>query len=291
MTAQFDRAARRRRRPELRHEAEPPGRRTSTSSSTSCPPAARRSPITTSSTTASKGSGAPATARSTRASQRSQIIRRYVLSLENNRGPVGASIGVLGRGFTPQDAVSFEARPRARSTPRPPRSASSSRPFRRGRNYRVTLNGSAGNSPIGTFRVDPTNVTVSPGALTPAPRRDPVPHLQPVDRGARPADSSSTSRPTCPRASSCPRSSSRPGSNTVTIPVQGGKPGNGSLVLKGYGTRPHGAGHGFGQVRVTQTGRWSLAAFDLAGRRRCAHLRQAAAGASAGDTRIWSSWV
>src|SRR5215211_8131708 len=40
-----------------------------------------------------------------------QIVRRYVLSLEVNRGPVGARISVLGRGFTPQDVVHFNGTP------------------------------------------------------------------------------------------------------------------------------------------------------------------------------------
>ena len=31
-----------------------------------------------------------------------QIVNRYVLSLEVNRGPVGARISILGRGFTAQ---------------------------------------------------------------------------------------------------------------------------------------------------------------------------------------------
>ena len=40
-----------------------------------------------------------------------QIVHRYVVSLEVNRGPVGARISVLGRGFTPQDAVYFDGSP------------------------------------------------------------------------------------------------------------------------------------------------------------------------------------
>ena len=42
-----------------------------------------------------------------------QIVRRYVLSLEVNRGPVGARISVLGRGFTAQDAIHFNGYARA----------------------------------------------------------------------------------------------------------------------------------------------------------------------------------
>jgi len=40
-----------------------------------------------------------------------KIVRRYVLSLEVNRGPVGARIGILGRGFTPYDQISVNGQP------------------------------------------------------------------------------------------------------------------------------------------------------------------------------------
>src|SRR5829696_6776657 len=43
--------------------------------------------------------------------ERVQIMHRYVVSLEVNRGPVGARISVLGRGFTPQDTVHFNGTP------------------------------------------------------------------------------------------------------------------------------------------------------------------------------------
>jgi hypothetical protein len=43
--------------------------------------------------------------------QHAAIVSRYVLSLEVNRGPVGARIGVLGRGFTPQDLIGFDGTP------------------------------------------------------------------------------------------------------------------------------------------------------------------------------------
>ena len=166
--------------------------------------------------------------------QRSQIVRRYVLSLENNRGPVGASIGVLGRGFTPQDTVSFEANP-ARTVYASPTSLSFFVPaVPTGHNYQVTLNSAAGNSPIGTFRVDPANVAVSPSALS----------LRPGESQSL-TFSLSTAAPAggllldvttdVPESVIMPEVIVPAGSNTVTVPVQGGKPGSGSLVLKGYG--------------------------------------------------------
>ena len=48
--------------------------------------------------------------------QHAKISGRYVFSLETGRGPVGARIGILGRGFTPQDQISLDNAP-ARTIP------------------------------------------------------------------------------------------------------------------------------------------------------------------------------
>ena len=43
--------------------------------------------------------------------QHANLANRYVLSLEATRGPVGARISVLGRGFTAQDVVTLDGVP------------------------------------------------------------------------------------------------------------------------------------------------------------------------------------
>ena len=104
--------------------------------------------------------------------EHAKIVRRYVLSLEVNRGPVGASIGVLGRGFTPQDVISLDGTA-VRTVFASPTSLSFFVPaMPTGKNYQVTLGGTAGNSPVGTFRIDGANLTVSPSSLTLGPGRN-----------------------------------------------------------------------------------------------------------------------
>ena len=71
----------------------------------------------------------------------------------------------LGRGFTPQDAINFNGAP-ARTTFESPNALSFYVPaLEANRNYQVTLNSAAGNSPVGTFRIDPSSVSVSPQSL------------------------------------------------------------------------------------------------------------------------------
>ena len=75
-----------------------------------------------------------------------EVVNRYVVSLEVNRGPVGARIGVLGRGFTPQDLVGFDGTA-VRTVYESPTSLGFFVPaLSPGRTYKVTLSSAAGNS-------------------------------------------------------------------------------------------------------------------------------------------------
>jgi hypothetical protein len=163
-----------------------------------------------------------------------QIVSRYVVSLEVNRGPVGARISVLGRGFTPQDVVHLNGTP-ARTAYESPNSISFFvPPLEPNRNYQVTVNGAAGNSPVGTFRVDAATVSVSPTSLT-------------LRTGERQSLSFSLPNAAPPGgtlidiATDVPESVIMPevivpqGQSNVSVPVEGGKPGNGNLFLKGFG--------------------------------------------------------
>jgi hypothetical protein len=164
-----------------------------------------------------------------------KIERRYVLSLEDNRGPVGASVGVLGRGFTTQDVIALDGSP-ARTV-----YASTTSltffvpPLPSDRNYQVTLNGAAGNSPVGTFHVDPTSVTVAPASLVLAPGEKQTLTFtlsNPAPEGGILLDVTTD----VPESVIMPEVIVPQGELSVAVTIQGGKPGNGSLFLKGYGT-------------------------------------------------------
>ena len=165
---------------------------------------------------------------------RVKLVRRYVLSLEVNRGPVGSRVSVLGRGFTTQDQINFNGTP-ARTVCESPNALSFFVPaLESGRNYQVTLNSTSGNSPVGTFRIDASSVTVSPPSIS-------------LRTGARQSLSFSIPNPAPPGGTLIDLSTDVPesvimpeivvpqGQTTVTVTVEGGKPGNGSLFLKGYG--------------------------------------------------------
>jgi hypothetical protein len=164
-----------------------------------------------------------------------QLARRYVLSLEVNRGPVGSRISVLGRGFTPQDTITFSGTPVRTQFESPTSLSFFVPPLEPNRNYQVALSSSAGDSPVGTFRVDPSNISVSPQSLM----------LRAGDRQSlsftlpHPAPAGGTLldvQTDIPESIIMPEVVVPQGQTFVSVTVEGGKPGNGSLYLKGYGS-------------------------------------------------------
>lgn len=165
--------------------------------------------------------------------QHATIQRRYVLSLEANRGPVGASIGVLGRGFTSQDTLAFNGTP-VRTVFSSPTSLEFFVPALPAGNYAVMLTSTAGNSPVGTFRIDSTGVSVSPTSLS--LHAGEQQSLTFTLSGSAPSGGLLLDVTTdVPESVIMPEVTVPAGQNSVTVSIQGGKPGTGSLLLKGYG--------------------------------------------------------
>jgi len=166
---------------------------------------------------------------------RSKIVGRYVLSLETNRGPVGARVSVLGRGFTAQDSVTFDGTP-ARTVFDSANALSFFVPaVEIGRNYKVEIVGANGTSSVGTFRVDASTVTVSPSelSLTKGQTQSLTFTLtNPAPTGGLLLDITTDA----PDSIIMPEVVVEAGSTSATISVTGGKSGSGSLFLKGYGS-------------------------------------------------------
>ncbi|HVS53841.1 MAG TPA: IPT/TIG domain-containing protein [Opitutaceae bacterium] len=163
-----------------------------------------------------------------------KIVHRYVLSLEVNRGPVGARISVLGRGFTPQDQINFNGSP-ARTVFESPNALSFFvPPLDANHNYRVTLNSASGNSPVGTFRIDPSNVTVFPTSLTLRAGAQQVLTFT-IPNAAPPGGTLLDVTTDVPECVIMPEVIVPQGQTSVSVNVEGGKPGSCTLFLKGYG--------------------------------------------------------
>ena len=162
-----------------------------------------------------------------------KIARRYVLSLEVNRGPVGARGNGRGRGCAAQDTVYLDNQP-TRTVFESPNSISFFIPaVPANRNYKVMLGGLSGNSFVGTLRVDPSNVQVFPTSLT--LHSGEVQNLTfslpyAATAGGLLLDVTTD----VPESVIMPEVVVPAGQSSVSIPVQGGKKGSGNLSLKGY---------------------------------------------------------
>jgi hypothetical protein len=166
---------------------------------------------------------------------RIKIVRRYVLSLEVNRGPVGARISVLGRGFTPQDVVNFNGTATRTICESPNALSFFVPPLESGRNYQVTLSSVSGNSPVGTFRIDASSVSVSPTSISLSTGAKTqltfsIPNFAPPGGTLLDVTTDVSESVIMPEVI-IPQ-----GQTSVTITIEGGKPGNGSLFLKGFGS-------------------------------------------------------
>jgi hypothetical protein len=167
--------------------------------------------------------------------QHASIVRRKVLSLDANRGPVGARISVLGRGFTPSDVILVGGQ-QVRTSFESPTSLSFFVPaLDPNRNYPVTLQSPAGNSPVGTFHIDSSTVTITPQSLNlRTGQREPLTFTlpNPAPAGGTLLDVTTD----IPDSVIMPEVLVQQGQTSVTVNVEGGKPGSGTLYLKGFGS-------------------------------------------------------
>ena len=175
-----------------------------------------------------------------------QVNGRYVLRPEANRAPVGARVSMLGAGFTPADVVYFDALP-TRTVFESPSSLSFFVPsVEAGHSYRLHLAGGGDPLEVGTFQVDAISCQVTPSSLTLRSGEQQaltftIPMTAPA--GGMLVEVT-TDAPDCVVM---PEVMIPAGSTSVTVAVQGGKPGSGSLFVK--------TGSGETTIPVTVTGR------------------------------------
>jgi hypothetical protein len=171
--------------------------------------------------------------------QRSAILGRYASQLETNRGPVGARVAILGRGFTPGDQVYLDNTPAAPEFIELSSNALAFRvpPVAVGKSYTVRVGNANGSVVAGTFHVDALGaVTAAPASLSlragqaqrltfrlvaPAPAGDLL-----LDLVTEPGKEALVKMdPVIVPAGYAGRE----------VWVTGGTPGSGNLILKGYG--------------------------------------------------------
>ena len=162
------------------------------------------------------------------------LTNRYVISLETSRGPVGATIGAVGRGFTKFDRVAFNdteaetfyhsANALSFRVPLLPAS----------RTYNVILKTGNGELSMGTFRIDPASIHAQPSRLlmNSGERSLIVFSIRseaPV--GGIPLDITTD----IPDGVIMPEATLPGGARSISVPLEGGRPGHGTLFINAPG--------------------------------------------------------
>lgn len=159
------------------------------------------------------------------------IAGRYVIRPEATRAPVGSRVSILGAGFTPSDIVYFDNMP-TRTVFESPSSLSFFVPaVEPGRSYKLTVRGAGVGLDVGSFRVDAISFQVTPSAITLRPGEQQAITFtipQPAPAGGLLIDVTTD----VPESVVMPVVMIQPGQTSGTVPIQGGKPGTGSLFFR-----------------------------------------------------------
>ncbi len=163
--------------------------------------------------------------------QTMNIAGRYVIRSEATRAPVGSRVSVLGAGFTPADVVYFDQTP-TRTVFESPSSLSFFVPaVEASRTYKLSVAGTGINLDVGSFHVDPISFQVAPSALMLRPGEQQA--LTFTIPTAAPAGGMLIDVTTdVPDSVVMPEVLVPAGQTSVTVPVEGGKAGSGSLFFK-----------------------------------------------------------
>ncbi len=161
---------------------------------------------------------------------RFNLANRYIVQLESDRAPVGSTIPVMGRGFTPSDTIVVGEQ--AAET----RFVSENvlqfivPPLQAGVSYPVTWESGLGAQVIGNFRVDPSTLIVRPERLVIRSGDRAVLVIQ-IEFEAPPGGLIVNDTTDVPRSIVMPEVVIPEGSRTVNITVEGAEPGSGNLYF------------------------------------------------------------
>jgi hypothetical protein len=164
-----------------------------------------------------------------------RLENRYVGNLASYRGPVGVEIAVQGRGFTKYDAVTIgEEKATTRYlSENELRFTIPSLPA--GLDYPVQLiGGPHGALDIGNFRIDESVLGVVPNSLE-IQSGDSATLLFKIDFEAPAGGIPIDIKTNIPTSIIMPEALITEGDKTVNIPVQGGEPGEGKMIITAAG--------------------------------------------------------
>jgi len=161
---------------------------------------------------------------------RFQLENRFVGNLLAYRAPIGNKISIQGRGFTKHDQVQFGSEIVATKFLSENELQFTVPPLPSGIDYSLQLIGGAGKLPIGDFRIDESEMQVDPKVAELA-SGEVVTFLFRIDFEAPEGGLPVKIETDVPDSIIMPKIRIPSGAKSVSAPLKGGSPGNGSIFV------------------------------------------------------------
>lgn len=166
-----------------------------------------------------------------------RLINRYPIQLVNDRGPAGASIPIVGNGFTSQDVVVVGGTEALTTIHSPNSLEFVVPPLPAGGTYRVVLRTGSGDLSAGNFRVDEAALSVQPRELFLSSGQTDFLIVE-TDNVAPLGGLRIDAQTDIPESIIMPEIVVPEGARSVNVNITGGTPGTGRLVLSVPGYAP-----------------------------------------------------
>ncbi|MGE4551318.1 MAG: IPT/TIG domain-containing protein, partial [Opitutales bacterium] len=167
---------------------------------------------------------------------RFQLENRYVGNLLAYRAPIGSKISVQGRGFTKYDKVQFGPESAVTQFLSENELQFTVPSLPSGIDYALVLEGGAGKLPIGDFRIDESEIRVTPKAVE-VSTGDVETLLFNIDFDAPDGGLVAKIETNVPASVIMGEVRIAAGARSVSAPVKGGTPGSGSIFVTIAGLR------------------------------------------------------
>mgnify|MGYP001260369783 CR=1 FL=1 len=162
------------------------------------------------------------------------LVNRYITSIDSERGPVGATIPVLGRGFTPYDRIYVGATEASTRYESGHAMTFTVPPLAPGQIYPVELRNEQGNLPIGHFRIDASSIKSSQSEIHLEMGESTIVVFK-LDFDAPYGGLPISITTDVPSSVVMPEVMIPEGARTVSVPIQGSIPGEGTLFVEATG--------------------------------------------------------
>lgn len=163
-----------------------------------------------------------------------RLVNRYPIQLEVNRGPVGARVSLVGRGFSKFDTIVVGDTEVATQFASPNAVSFSVPALAANKTYSVALRTGQGDIPAGNFRIDAAQLKILPASLDLAQGERSM-LIVSIDTDAPAGGLYLNITTDAPASIIMPEATIAAGTRSVNVALEGGEPGTGTLFIESPG--------------------------------------------------------